>query len=115
MNTPLTVDVNCVCNSSSRPASSIGYFSPNVTSAGGYLASGSLSHRLHPNTPGANDGPICRVPGHDKHHRSISASPQYYYGAGGANLNKSSMPTSLNAPLLIPLTGNWTRGGSASE
>lgn len=110
--------MNCICNNtSSRPASSIGYFSPSAASAGAYSITGVNSHRLQPyaSPNPVTDAPICRVPGHEKHHRSISASPHYYYKANGANFNKSSMPTSLNAPLLIPLTGNWKRGGSTSE
>ncbi|KAI1713761.1 CBS domain-containing protein [Ditylenchus destructor] len=116
---PLTIDVNCVCNIGSQaPLSS-------SSSPGGAGGPGK-AHRLFApqlsgpasatNNTGSNgqksEAPVCQVPGHDRpHHRSISASPQYYYHNTAAAGDGRSMPNALNVPLLIPLgTGNGQAG-----
>lgn len=116
--TPLTVDVNCVCNPPIRPNSTIGL--PASTPVQRLHPYSSLQVS-HPITGPASDQPICRVPGHDKHHRSISASPHYYYAGPNAAQQQHGKrvmtPAALNVPLLIPLNSgggiNWSRGGSA--
>jgi hypothetical protein len=108
---PLTVDVNCVCHMSQST------LSPDYQQQQQPSTTRSLTntHRLFApqlsgpastNTSGGGQdaqAPVCTVPGHERHHRSISASPQYYSGTGGATSAVRSMPTALNVPLLIPL------------
>jgi hypothetical protein len=85
-NSPLMVDVNCVCNSAiaQRQQKKVGY------------------HRRIFAPQFSGPAEMCRVPGHEQHHhnRSISASPQCLSTPVSAQLSD----TQLNVPLLIPLS-----------